>query len=429
MKNFFKNTVIKILTWEAKTALRRHMPKIVAVTGNVGKTTTKDAVFAVIAGAYDARKSEKSFNSEFGLPLTVLGLDTAWSSPSGWAKNLWKGLRVAYGKRFPEWLVLEVGADHPGDIETATQWLHPDIVVLTRMAEIPVHVENFPDAAAVLREKMFLARALKPGGTIVWNSDDAQFQKALLDIGGAKALYGSGKNADVSIRETEALYDGSPLSLPRGQYGIFSVKGNEVRVELEGVVGDHLMHPVAAALCVASVLGIEHAEEAFRHFEPAKGRMRVLSGKQNSVVIDDTYNSSPLACMEALKTLKSLSVRGRRIAVLGDMKELGADSQRAHEGVGAYAAQCVHTLFVVGAAAAGIADGARRGGLSADRIAHFDDSIAAADALASIARAGDAILVKGSQSMRMERVSKALLADPSCAAEFLPRQEREWERR
>ncbi|HEY9481281.1 MAG TPA: UDP-N-acetylmuramoyl-tripeptide--D-alanyl-D-alanine ligase [Candidatus Paceibacterota bacterium] len=436
MKKFFRNTVIRLLTWEAKVALRHHKPKIVAVTGNVGKTSTKDAIHAVVSLAFEARKSEKSFNSEIGLPLAVLGLDNAWSSASGWAKNLWKGLWVAIGPsyRFPEWLVLEVGADHPGDIETATEWLKPDIAVLTRMSDIPVHVENFPDAQSVLEEKMYLAKALKPGGTIVWNLDDAQFQKALLDIDAKKATYGAAKGADVSVRETEALYDGSPLSLPRGQYGIFAVRNStgsmhEARVELEGVVGDHLMHPVAAALCVGMVLDIDHAEEAFRHFDSPRGRMRILSGRQSSVVIDDTYNSSPLACIEALKSLKSLSVRGRRIAVLGDMKELGADSKRAHESVGRFAAQCVHTLVVVGELAKDIALGARSAGLSEDRILHFDDSTAAAEALSDLPRAGDAILVKGSQSVRMERVSKVLLSEPARAKELLVRQEEEWERR
>ncbi|MFA6158142.1 MAG: UDP-N-acetylmuramoyl-tripeptide--D-alanyl-D-alanine ligase [Candidatus Paceibacterota bacterium] len=444
IKENLKKALVAIITAEAKMALRTHAPKIIAVTGSVGKTSTKDAIYASLKGSFSVRKSDKSFNSEIGLPLTILGLDTAWSSLGGWVRNVWRGFQVAIGfgtlgKDFPEWLVLEVGADHPGDIERAAKWLHPDIVVLTRMSETPVHVEFFATSADVLAEKMFLAKALKPGGTLVVNADDQLFMGAVnrmsADI--ARISYGESKSASSRILESEVVYDDSPLLLPRGQYVILSraLEGQPDRVELRGVLGRHLMYPIAAAHAVVGIVASAHAKakggfaSAFADFESPRGRMRILDGKSQSAIIDDTYNSSPLASMEALKALGALATRGRKIAVLGDMKELGDLSEKAHGEVGTLAGQTVHTLVTVGAMGEAYARGALGAGLAADRIISFTDSRQAGAYLADMVRAGDVVLVKGSQSMRMERVSEVLLADPSKAGELLVRQEDAWQGR
>ncbi|MBX4209585.1 hypothetical protein KW799_02765 [Candidatus Parcubacteria bacterium] len=435
MRSFFKKIVISILTLEARVALKRHKPSVIAITGNVGKTSTKDAIYAVVSHAYGAgavRKSEKSFNSEFGLPLAILGLETAWSSPSGWLRNLRQGFRAAFfGANFPEWLVLEVGADHPGDIRNASRWLHPDVVVLTRMSDIPVHVEYFKDAEEVLREKMFLAHALKPGGTIVVNADDPHFERAVRDIAAAKAFYGAKKGIDAEIVSSEISYDGEALPLPVGQNVVVRMnrlgKEKEAEISLAGVLGDHLAYPIAAACAVAGVLDIASAvPAAFRDFESPKGRMRILPGANSSAIIDDSYNSSPLASAEALKTMAKLSLKGKKVAILGDMKELGASAEKAHRDIGRLAADALHTLAVVGDMAEFIATGAIEAGMAADRVMHFESSLAAGAAIRDIIRAGDAVLVKGSQSMRMEQASKALLADPEKAADLLVRQEKEW---
>ncbi|HVU06891.1 MAG TPA: UDP-N-acetylmuramoyl-tripeptide--D-alanyl-D-alanine ligase [Candidatus Paceibacterota bacterium] len=437
MKSILKNIVVSIMTLEARVALMRHRPKVIAVTGNVGKTSAKDAIYAVMAHVYgeeSVRKSEKSFNSEIGLPLAILGLENGWSSAALWLKNIKDGLLVAlFGSRrgFPEWLVLEVGADHPGDIERAAKWLHSDIVVLTRMSDVPVHVEFFKDADELLREKMFLAHALKPAGTIVVNADDPRFMEAVKMIPAKTISYGTAKTADVVMAESEISYMSEPVSLPIGQYVVVRMgeegKAVEKKIELRFAVGDHIMYAFAAATAVAKALGIENAiPDAFKDFKSPNGRMRMLKGINGCAVIDDSYNSSPLACAEALKTLAKMTVRGKKIAVLGDMKELGANAERAHRDVGFLAAETLHTLVTVGESSRSIASAARDAGLAADRILSFDDSVAAAPAVADIARAGDVILVKGSQSMRMERVSKALLAHPERAPELLVRQEKEW---
>jgi len=432
MKNFFKKIVVYILTLEAKRVLNRYKPNIIAITGNVGKTSTKDAVYAVVSAFFDTRKSLKSMNSEIGLPLTILGLENAWGSAFGWAKNILKGLQIAFfGNTFPKWLVLEIGADHPGDIEKVSEWLHPDIVVLTRMSSIPVHIEFFENVGEVLREKMFLAEALKPNGTLIVNADDELFLNAVNNLSTNKNInkitFGSAKNSDVRITESGVLYDESPFPLPLGQYAVFDTHGRTERINLVRVIGNHLIYPVAAALAVAHVLNIKpNLENIFKTADMPRGRMRLLSGRSNSVIIDDTYNSSPIACEEALKTLARLSVRGKKIAVLADMKELGSYSTEAHREIGKLAGEIVHTLVTVGKEAENIAVGARESLLSADRILSFNNSIEATDKFSEILRAGDVVLIKGSQSMRMEKLVAFLLIDPSKASELLVRQEEEW---
>ena len=121
--NFFKQCVILIITWEARLVLMRHKPRIIAVTGSVGKTTTKDAIFSALAGVEHVRKSAKSFNSEIGVPLTILGCDNGWNNPFRWLMNIATGIIVILKKDYPKWLVLEVGADRPGDIMRTAVWL------------------------------------------------------------------------------------------------------------------------------------------------------------------------------------------------------------------------------------------------------------------------------------------------------------------
>ena len=134
MKSFLKKIIVSILESEARLILKKYNPFIIAITGSVGKTSAKDAIYTVLAGSVSrVRKSEKSFNSEIGVPLTILGCDNAWSNPFLWLKNILNGLElILLRSNYPNCLVLEVGADHPGDIQKITKWLKPDVAVITQ---------------------------------------------------------------------------------------------------------------------------------------------------------------------------------------------------------------------------------------------------------------------------------------------------------
>src|SRR3989344_1948504 len=178
MKPTFKKIIILILQWEAKIILKKYKPKVIAITGSVGKTTTKDALYAVLSKFYYVRKSEKSHNSQMGLLLTVLGCPNGWNDPVIWFENILKGLKLIFMKgSYPEFLVLEVGASKSGDIVKISKWLKTDIVILTAIGLVPAHIEFFGSYEKVLEEKAELVKSLKDGGLLFLNNDNVDVLK------------------------------------------------------------------------------------------------------------------------------------------------------------------------------------------------------------------------------------------------------------
>ncbi len=427
--NFFKQCVIFIITWEARLVLIRHKPRIIAVTGSVGKTTTKDAIFSALAGVEHVRKSAKSFNSEIGVPLTILGCDNGWNNPFKWLMNIATGVIVILKKDYPKWLVLEVGADRPGDIKRTAVWLRPDIAVITGVPEIPVHVEYFKSPEDVVREKRALAEHLKPGGKLILNGDDARMREIHGSFRGSAVTYGMESNNDFFASHEEICYqDGLPVGM---QFRVDHA-GSSVPVSVFGALGRPRIYAALAAIAVADVVGIDTvtAAGALMSWDPPPGRVRIIQGMKGSILIDDTYNSSPSAALAALDTLKDVRA-GRRIAVMGDMLELGKYSRDAHRQVGERAAACADILITIGFRARAMAEAALDAGLKEENIRQYekDDTARATDELLADVREGDVILVKGSQGMRMERIVRALMNEPAQAADLLVRMDREWQTR
>mgnify|MGYP001594862453 FL=1 len=190
MKAVLKKIIVWLLTLEAKVVLARFKPKIVAITGSVGKTSAKDAIYAVLTTKFSARKSEKSFNSEIGAPLTILGLPNGWNNPLAWLVILVSGALVLFWRKYPDLLVLEIGADRPCDIKNLASWIKPEVVVITRFAKVPVHVEFFASPRQVIEEKMNLVRALKENGILILNGDDDDILEAQSEIRQKAVFYG-----------------------------------------------------------------------------------------------------------------------------------------------------------------------------------------------------------------------------------------------
>jgi len=411
--------VVQILLIEARMALWRFRPKIVAITGSVGKTSTKDAIDVALSPFFLVRKSEKSYNSDFGIPLTILGLKNAAGNPFLWLENIILGFfKAILGGHKVDWFILEVGAGEPGDIARFAQMLSPDIAVITRFAEVPVHVEFFASPEAVRQEKILLARAMRKGGTLVLGSDDERVRALASEFSHLHTVhYGEGREARVRGADYEVKYEeGKPVGISfKVLFGRQSFS-----ICIKGILGEHLIQPVLAAFAVAHSLGLDLVcvAEAFQDFETAPGRMRLILGANDSLIIDDSYNASPIAMREALATLASLETRGRKIAVLGGMAELGKFSAEEHRKVGELALRSCDKLVLVGELA--------RGMTSDPRAAYFETSQEAAAVLVHEIRPNDVFLVKGSQSVRMERVVKALMKDLERAQELLVRQELEW---
>jgi UDP-N-acetylmuramyl pentapeptide synthase len=429
MKQLFKRIVATLLAAEARMLLARKKPKIIAITGSVGKTSVKDAIYTVVKGRVHARKSEKSFNSELGVPLSVLGLQNAWSSPLGWIKNLIEGLVTALTAReYPEWLILEVGIDRPGDMARITQWLKPDVVVLTRLPDTPVHVEYFGSPEEVIAEKLKLVAALKEEGTLVYNHDDERVRAAAEGVRQQRLSFSRYSLSDFTASADKTVYaDGRPAGLEctlthDNQAAVLSVTGS---------LGVQHAYNYAAAAAVGSLLGvsIEDAAAALRAHQPPAGRMRLIEGIKETFLIDDTYNSSPAALERALQTLRELHGATRKIAVLGDMLELGQYSVLSHLAAGEQAAAAADVLITVGIRARGIAKGALNAGMDEERIFQYEDAARAGKELQLMLMKGDLVLVKGSQGVRLERIVEEVMAEPEKAEELLVRQEPMWKAR
>ena len=420
MKNSFKFIVAFFLGLFARAVVRRYRPYIVMVTGSVGKTSMKDAVAAVLATRFFVRKSEKSFNSEFGVPFTILGVDNPWGNPLAWLSLVKRAIvLLTLPNHYPTMLVLEVGADRPGDLARILRIATPDAVVVTRLPEIPVHVEAYASPEAVREEEFSPAYALAAAAPLIVCVDDTYAVESAKRTPARVVTYGLAADADVLIQkigfsETEGRVT--------GMYADVVTRGERSRLNVAGSVGSTQVLPAAAALAVATAFGIPAAEAraALEGYEPPPGRGRLLAGKNGSVIIDDSYNASPVAVEQALETLKNFPHATRRIAVLGDMLELGRYSVAEHEQVGELARTIADIVVAVGIRTRAFAS-TQRGA----EVVLFDNSRAAASALVAVVRPGDVLLVKGSQSIRTERIVRALLADPADTA-FLVRQERTW---
>ncbi len=457
MKSIFKKIVVATLQWEAKLVLKKYQPKIVAVTGSVGKTSTKDAIYSALASSFFVRKCQKSFNGDIGVPLTILGLQNAWSNPLLWIENLCKGLMVALlDHPYPEWLVLEIGADRPKDIAQIMEWVKPDIGVATRIGEAPVHVEFFKDRAELVFEKSQLPRAVKPeaaGGILLLNIDDA-------DVAGfgpltkARVMTVSQKGeADFRADAPEVLYESNPAvssevggllsgQKPVGIRFVIHYGGKTYELVRRGIAGSHHLYPALFAFAVAVTQGIapEKAIAGLSAELSTPGRMRLLPAVKDATVIDDTYNASPVAMTEALHTLGGLKcgtktassgevVVGRKIAILGDMMELGKLSAESHRQAGLLAGIIADVLVTVGVRARMIAEGALDAGLADEKIVQFDHAQEAGKYVEGMLHAGDIVLAKGSQSIRMERAVQEIMAEPERRADLLVRQDDEWQNR
>lgn len=426
MKSLFKRIVVAILTFEAKVLIRRTKPQIIAVTGSVGKTSIKDAIYEVFKGRMHVRKSEKSYNSELGVPLSVLGLPNAWNNPLHWLKNIIDGAMLAiHPGEYPKLLVLEMGVDRPGDMDKLTAWIKPDVVVLTRLPDVPVHVEYFSSPEAVIAEKQKLVQALKPEGVLIFNQDDERAVKVASETRQQSIGYSRYSLSPFTASADRIVYeDGRAV----GFEFMLTHIDRAVLFRVNGTLGVQHAYNHAAAAAVASVfeISLDTVAEALRGYVPPPGRMRLIPGLKDTLIIDDTYNSSPAASEQSLKTLGELKGVKRRIAVLGDMMELGQFSTKEHERIGALVPRYADKLVTIGVRARGFSAGARTAGMDERHMLEFSDSLEAGRELQTLIKPGDVLLVKGSQSIRGERFVEELMTEPEKAEELLVRQDPVW---
>ena len=342
--------------------------EVIGVTGNVGKTTAKLMASAVLERRYRVRTSALNYNNEIGVPLCLLELEP--------------GI---------ERTVIEHGMYTTGEIAQLCEWTRPRVGVVLNVG--PVHLERAGSLEAIARAKRELVEALPAGGHALLNADDPAVA-AMAEHSAARVLrFGSGEDADIRGSELDSHGAG-------GFTFTIEASGERRRVRVP-LPGAHLLPNVLAAAATGLVEGLTFAEvaDALEVLDvPLRLTVRCLPG--GVTLLDDTYNASPAATQAALDLLGEMS--GRRIALLGDMLELGELAEPSHTQVGRHAAGRVDTLYTVGELANLIAEGARAAGLGDVR--PLGSKADAAEALRALLRPGDALLVKGSRALALETV-------------------------
>jgi len=357
----------------AAWARRRWGGDVVAVTGSAGKTTTKDLIAEMLAVDMKTAKTEGNFNNEVGLPLSLLRLD--------------EEARVA---------VIEIGMNHAAEIRDLAAIARPDVGVVTNVGS--AHIENFNSAEEIAAAKRELIESLPETGTAVLNADDRRVASFGGIHRGRTILYGESPDAQVRARNIEHSMEGVR----------FHVGSTVFESALSG---RHGVSNILAGIAVAGIYGIppERLQEKVRKFLPGKMRGERLHHR-GILVYNDCYNSNPDAVRAMLDVLRSTPAR-QRIAVLGEMLELGRWAEPLHRDAGKYAAQCgIDVLVGIRGAACHLLDAAIGAGLRADAAFFFDDPAAAGRLAREKARAGDAILFKGSRDVHVELALEQFLA-------------------
>jgi UDP-N-acetylmuramoyl-tripeptide--D-alanyl-D-alanine ligase len=355
----------------------RQKLKVVAVTGSNGKTTTKEMIRRILDRKYEVLATEGNFNNLVGLPLTLFRL-----------------------RPEHEVAVLEMGMNRPGEITRLTEIADPDLGLITNVA--PAHLEGLGSVDGVARAKGELFRGLGPESIGAVNADDPLVMREARYLGGRSISFGFNRKADVSVRSLSR----SGLSGLR-----FDLVYPQGRAPVKfALLGEHNVRNALAAASVCWSLGLSPARiaSALDGFRPFPGRLELKKIKRSIYLLDDTYNANPGSTLAALDVLTNIRGKGRAIAVLGDMLELGDYSRREHRRVGRNAAEMGADIVIgVGKESQALIRAARK--ISSKAAAKwFKDTASAAKWLKSQLRPHDRVLIKGSRGMRMENVVKAL---------------------
>jgi UDP-N-acetylmuramoyl-tripeptide--D-alanyl-D-alanine ligase len=380
--------VAEALTALAIEARRRTAATVIGVTGSVGKTSTKEALAAALARSRKGpvHRSVKSYNNHTGVPLSLA--------------------RMPRETRFA---VLEMGMNHAGEIAEIAGSMRPNVGVYTNIA--PVHIEFFGTIEKIAAAKRELLENLAPHGTVIVNTDNEHVVNISRDFDGPKVTYGIDHEADYRARDIRE----------RGLLGTrFTLDAEGTTRELELLLpGRHNLDNLLAAIATARAIGIswDGIGRGVSEVKPAYHRGVIVPHESGATIYDDTYNSNPYALARTLELMTQADVRGRRIAVIGDMLELGEQELQFHRDAGKGVPQSIDVVMAVAKPGAGarsnaLLDGAREAGFGDDALHHFDNAQAAGEFLKTFLRDGDLVLIKGSRGVGLDQ-AVAMLTNSS----------------
>ncbi|HRR95083.1 MAG TPA: UDP-N-acetylmuramoyl-tripeptide--D-alanyl-D-alanine ligase [Candidatus Paceibacterota bacterium] len=411
MKSHLPYKILKIsLKNLAQLTLKKYQPEIIGVTGSVGKTSTKEAIYLVLKNEKRVRRTQGNFNNELGVPLTILGDYEKITGFSFWFKVIFQsiGQLIIKNKKYPEVLILEMAADKPGDIGYLTRLAKPKIGVITAIGKIPVHVQHYSTPSAVAREKGKLIEVLPTSGYAVLNCDDELVWELKSKTRAQIIGYGFDDEADIQIINLEYKFD--EKEIPQGVAFKIQYGNTIVPFRLKNILGKPQVYSAAAAIAVGIIYGINLVKisEFLNDYQPFEHRMKILKGIKNAVILDDCYNASPVSVQAGLETLNYFSKR-RKVAILGDMLELGKYSDEAHQEIGKEVAKKVDFLICVGEKAKLIAESAIKHNFDKNKVLIFNNSESAKKMIKKEIGNFDVVLVKGSRAMQLDKIVEELV--------------------
>jgi UDP-N-acetylmuramoyl-tripeptide--D-alanyl-D-alanine ligase len=351
---------------------------LIGITGSAGKTTTKEMIATLVATERRTFKSWGNFNNQIGAPLCID------NTPDD-----------------AEVVVSEMGMNHAGEIAEIAGLVHPDIGVYTNIA--PVHIEFFGTIEKIAAAKRELLENLAPDGIVIVNNDNEHVVRISSDFEGRKVTYGVQHAADYRARDIRE----------RGLLGThFTLEAEGATRELELVLpGRHNLDNLLAAIATARTAGIswDGVERGVREMKPAYHRGVIIPWR-GATLYDDTYNSNPYALARTLELMEQADVEGRRIAVIGDMLELGEQELQFHRDAGRAIPKSIDTVVGVGNRSQALLEGAREAGFAEAKLRHFSDAEAAGAFLRAYVQPGDLVLLKGSRGIGLDRAVAMLEA-------------------
>ncbi|MFA5172944.1 MAG: Mur ligase family protein [Candidatus Paceibacterota bacterium] len=407
-------TTLRIL---AKNTIKKYQPEIIGVAGGVGKTSAMEAIFLVLKQQKRTRIMKNFEDAELSALLAILGGEKK-SFLAIVSLIFLSVFRLIFkSSSYPEVLILEYESGREKNLKKILLFARPNIAVVTAFGEIPPGTEFFPNPQAAMREKGKIVEHLPASGFAILNYDDPEVFKMKERTKGKILTYGFKKGADILVSGLENKED------EEGPKGIsFKIGDREtfVPVRINGTAGKTQAYAAAAGAAVGLILSVNLVKisQALSSFSPSKGRMKIVKGIKKTFILDDTYESSPLSLSSALETLKKLSAK-RKIAVLGDMTEIGRYSIEAHEEAGRKAAKAANIVITAGARSKFIAEAAIKAGMPKKNIFSFEDLYQAGKKTQEVLKEGDLVLIKGGKELKMEKAVEEIMMEPMKARELI----------
>lgn len=413
MKKTAKKLIAKVLGWQVRRLTKRHQVQVVGVAGSVGKTSTKLAIAKVLSQTKKVQYQEGNYNDIVSVPLIFFGQQMpSLFNPFAWVATFWRNEKIIRQDYPYDVVVVEVGTDAPGQIDKFRDYLKLDIGVLTAIT--PEHMEYFAGIDAVAAEEVTIASF----SALMLANRDACTPEYLSEIKGSLLSYAINQAADFRIKSIK--FSGTSCD-----FEVYQANQLFLRAKHE-LISEPQLYSVLAAVAVGSQLGMtaEEVEKGLHNIKPVAGRMQRLIGVSGSTIIDDTYNASPHATIAALNTLYRIEA-SQKIAVLGNMNELGGYSQSEHQKIGEHCDPKELNLVVTIGPDANkfLAPAAEAKGC---QVKTFNDPYSAGKYIKSAVKPKAVILVKGSQNkVFAEETTKLLLADPKDSSKLV-RQSAYW---